>query len=73
MYYSVDRITGQVAVLVGEDETLLEAPLPALPAGVKTGDVFVREEGVFVFSRDMTDARRAAAEQMLRALLGGEG
>ncbi len=71
MYYSVDRVAGGNAVLVGEDETLLEAPLAALPAGVRTGDVFAREDGAFTFSQERTDARRTEAEQMLHTLLGG--
>ena len=72
MYYSVDRVAGGNAVLVGEDETLLKAPLAALPAGVKTGDVFAHDDsGAFTFSQEMTDARRAAVEQMLRTLLDG--
>ncbi len=39
LFYAVDRLEGQMAVLIGDDETTVELPRPNLPARVREGSV----------------------------------
>ena len=39
MKATIDRIEGEIAVLIGEENTKLNIPLSLLPAGCKEGDV----------------------------------
>jgi hypothetical protein len=38
-YYAIDRIEGQIAVLVGDDGMSVDVPKRVLPAGVREGSV----------------------------------
>jgi len=55
--YSVDRIVGDVAVLVGED-TSLSVAMSLLPTGVKEGSVLRVEDGSYVLDSVEEEARR---------------
>ncbi len=63
MLYSLDRFEGDVAVLVGEDETTLSVPCGELPSAAKPGDMLRPIDGVYAIDTDATQARR---EQILR-------
>ena len=39
VFYAVDRLEGQMAVLVGDDETTVDLPRRSLPARVREGTV----------------------------------
>ena len=39
IFYAVDRLEGQIAVLVGDDESTVEVPRSNLPARVREGSV----------------------------------
>ena len=45
VFYAVDRLEGQMAVLVGDDETTVDLPRRDLPARVREGSVLRVELG----------------------------
>jgi len=45
VFYAVDRLEGQMAVLVGDDETTVDLPRRNLPARVREGTVLRVELG----------------------------
>ena len=45
IFYAVDRLEGQIAVLVGDDGSTVEAPRSDLPARVREGTVVRVELG----------------------------
>ena len=45
VFYAVDRLEGQMAVLVGDDETTVDLPRRNLPARVREGTVLRLELG----------------------------
>lgn len=38
-FYAVDRLEGKIAVLIGDDESMVEVPRSDLPARVREGSV----------------------------------
>jgi hypothetical protein len=63
----VDRIEGDIAVLVGEDGQVYDVPLAWLQQGAREGDVLAR--GLRVDRRD-TERRRVKARALLDKLMG---
>ena len=57
--YSVDRIEGDVAVLVDDDGHSVPVPVSQLPASVISGDVLRLQDGIYELDRTETDARRS--------------
>ncbi len=57
--YSVDRIEGEVAVLVDDDGRSVPIPVSQLPASVCSGDVLHCRDGVYELDRFETGARRS--------------
>ncbi len=45
VFYAVDRLEGQMVVLVGDDETTVDLPRRSLPARVREGSVLRVELG----------------------------
>src|SRR6266566_7288125 len=45
VFYAVDRLEGQMVVLVGDDETIVDLPRSNLPARVREGTVLRVELG----------------------------
>jgi len=45
IFYAVDRLEGQMAVLVGDDESTVDLPRSSLPARVREGSVLRVELG----------------------------
>lgn len=57
--YSVDRIEGDVAVLVDDDGHSASIPVLQLPASVRSGDVLHCRDDIYELDRSETDARRS--------------
>ena len=57
--YSVDRIEGAFAVLVGESQPDMTVELNQLPAGVKEGTVLRFENGTFSVDANEEQQRRS--------------
>lgn len=68
MLYSVDRIEGDVAVLVDEDGNSRDVPRAALPSGIRAGDMLREQNGMFVLDADAANARRARVLQLQNSL-----
>lgn len=72
--YVVDRIEGEIAVLLGDDEAVLEVPAESLPRGTTEGTVLeVVElepsgEVDFRILHAETENRRASAAARIRKL-----
>ena len=69
MLFSIDRIVGKTAELVGEDRKMLTVPSKMLPKNARAGDMLRYENGVFLPAPDAAAARRAAVSEMLSILL----
>jgi len=69
MYYSVDRITEELAVLQDYERRERIVPLEALPAGVHAGDILTEENGVFSVDDAETVSRRQKVLEMQRRLI----
>lgn len=57
--YSVDRIEGDVAVLVDDTGHSVPVPVSQLPASICVGDVLRLRNGIYEPDRAETDARRS--------------
>lgn len=68
MLYSVDRIEGDVAVLVDEDGNSRDVPQAALPSDIRAGDMLREQNGMFVLDADAANARRARVLQLQNSL-----
>lgn len=69
MLFSLDRISGNRAVLIGEDQKPLEVPLSMLPDKSKSGDMFTYQDGSFSPAEDEQVKRRERVAEMLEILL----
>ena len=69
MYFSIDRVVGKTAHLIGEDQKPLDVPVAMLPAGAKNGDMVRFKDGVFLCAPQKTEERRAHMADMLETLL----
>ncbi|MDL2254402.1 DUF3006 domain-containing protein [Ruminococcaceae bacterium OttesenSCG-928-I18] len=69
MLFSVDRIIGKTAVLIGEDQKPLEVPLSMLPKGVKPGEMLYYENNEFQYAPEKTKERRETIAGVLSQLL----
>ena len=56
--YAVDRIEGDMAVLVGEDALSLSVPVSRLPQGIKEGSVLRVEGDAYVLDPAQEEVRR---------------
>lgn len=73
MYYSVDRIEGNIAALVGEDGSSFMAAVEELPYGTHEGDMLLLAEGAFTAAPEKTHQRRAEIQGLLDQLLQNNG
>ncbi len=62
--YSLDRIEGDVAVLVEDGGALLEVPIGDLPPVPAEGKMYRKIDGRFVEDTDAEQARRAAVRAL---------
>ncbi len=63
MLYSIDRLEGDLAVLIDEDENTVTLPRTQLPADVKAGDMLRLTDGEYTIDAEAARARR---ERILR-------
>ena len=68
MLYSVDRLEGDVAVLVDEDGNSASLLLDELPAGVRAGVMLRRVGDSFAFALDEEEQRRRRVLELQRRL-----
>jgi len=64
MYYTVDRLEGELAILETENKQTVTLPLSELPEEVKERDVLMLENGVWHQAPDEAERRRQAILQM---------
>lgn len=69
MYFSVDKISGKLAELVGEDKKPLTVKTSMLPPGTRQGEMLYYNKGRFFAAPDKTAERRTAVANMLEKLL----
>lgn len=69
MFFSIDRIVGDIAVLIGEDGRALEVPVAMLPVGAKAGEMLYHGNEGFSLAPDKTAERRSRVAGMLELLL----
>ena len=62
--YSLDRIEGDVAVLIEDSGTSLEVPVGDLPPVPAEGKMYRQIDGRFVEDVDAEEARRAAVRAL---------
>lgn len=62
--YSVDRVEGNVAVLVDDDGQSHPMPLTDLPAGTCVGDVLRLQDGAYIRDLTETNTRRAYVQSL---------
>lgn len=58
MLYSIDRFEGDIAVLVDEDENVLNVRCDQLPSGAESGAMLRVVEGCYVLDKEATLERR---------------
>lgn len=63
MYYIMDRIEGETAVLEGEDGSSRNMPLWELPQGIREGDILFEADNLWRKDEDATAARRTALQK----------
>ena len=68
MLYSVDRLEGDVAVLVDEDGNNLSLPLHLLPAHVRAGTMLRREGEELILAPEEEVSRRRRVLELQRRL-----
>lgn len=69
MFFSIDRIVGGRAMLMGEDNKPLEVGVDLLPPGAKAGDMLYYEKGRFTAAPNKTRERRERMADVLGQLL----
>ena len=57
--FSVDRIEGDVAVLVDDDGHSVSVPVSQLPASICGGDMLHLQDGIYNLACAETDTRRS--------------
>lgn len=70
MYFSVDRIVGRKATLIGEDKKPMQVPLTFLPRGTKAGDMLLYRDRHFEKAEEKQRERREGIADKLSKLLG---
>ena len=69
MLFSIDRIIGKTAELIGEDGKALQVPSNMLPKNARSGDMLDYREGAFQPAPDKAEERRERVGEMLSMLL----
>ncbi len=72
MLYSIDRIEGEWAVIVSENDGIaLTIPAYALPEGGEEGSIISEEGGVYALDSSRTAEKRHSVYDRLRRLSKG--
>ncbi len=67
MFYTLDRIEGDYAVLTDENGAKTDIPVSSLPE-LRTGSVYEMKNDVYIYNEKETEKRRLAAAERLRRL-----
>ena len=69
-YYTVDRIEGDIAVLIDDDENKSDIPVCELPKDLKEGDIlrFDEEDETYVIDKERTAQVQADIKERFRKL-----
>ena len=68
MMYIVDRFEGKYGVLEDVDGVMTNVPISDLPAGVREGDVLVRDGQEYMVDAGKTEARKKKMKEMMGEL-----
>lgn len=68
MVYSLDRIEGEIAVLVADDGELSYVPVTCLPAAAGEGKMYRKEGETYVEDLAAAEARRERVRQLQNRL-----
>lgn len=72
MLYSIDRIDGQWAVIISEnDGAALTIPVDTLPAGAEEGSIISEKGGVYALESNRTAEKRHSVYDRIRRLSKG--
>ena len=66
--YSVDRVEGDIAVLIDDDGCSCPTPLMDLPVDIRCGDVLILQDGVYMHDREATESRRSYVQSLQEKL-----
>lgn len=71
MFYSIDRIEGEWAVLIADETSgSVEIPANALPAEASEGSILRCENGTYIYDAEETERRRSAFFERTRRMAG---
>lgn len=71
--YVVDRVEGDVAVLVGDGGSKMDVPVSGLPSGVREGSSLVLDAGEWSVDEADEAARRERIRAKMRAVFKPRG
>lgn len=69
MKYTIDRISGNMAVCEDENGDLVKLMASELPRGVKEGDILKKQDGVWYKDETESNERRQAMKEKLNRLI----
>lgn len=69
MKYTIDRISGNMAVCEDENGDLVKLMATELPCGVKEGDILKKQDGVWYKDETESSERRQAMKEKLNRLI----
>ena len=69
MKYTIDRISGNMAVCEDENGDLVKLMASELPSGVKEGDILKKQDGVWYKDEAESIERRQAMKEKLNRLI----
>lgn len=68
--YVLDRIEEDTAILISDDEEILNISPAGELAGHRSGDVFICEDdNMLIFDEELTSERRAAVRERMKRLI----
>ena len=68
MFYVLDRVENNVAVMIDDNDTVVTVCAEELQGEWEEGTVFVSQDGIFSPDHEETELRRAAAAAKFRNL-----
>lgn len=69
MFYSIDRISGDIAYLMADDQTILEVLLENIVGNAKEGDIVKKQGNQFLIDEEKTQSKRRDIQNLLNELL----
>jgi hypothetical protein len=70
MYYTVDRIEGDFAILQDSNVNSRDVKLSDLPENTKEGDIFRFENHIYVFDEERTKEVKKMVSEKFKKLFG---